>query len=162
PPSSRDRGGGAANGGFGLGDEAADDLGGGQDFVDQAGVLADEEGSPVGVAGLERAAHARTDLRAAGAQLRLASGPGLDQLGAPDPRERAGPDPSARDVRNLGQERVVAVAREDGLLERVRDRRLRAREEARAHEDAVGPERERGGQALARRDAAGREDRQRL
>src|SRR5438876_12033452 len=102
---------------LGVAGDLADEVGGGLDAFDEAGGLADHDGAAVGVAGLGGLGELGADLAPAAAQLAVAADPLLDEAVAANADVGAGPHLAVGDVRDVGDDRVVAVALDDGLLE---------------------------------------------
>ena len=87
--------------------------------------------------------------------------PALDKLVALSARHRAGPDPLAGEIGNLGQHGVVAVAFDDRLFEVRMNRRFRRSHETGAEQHTFSSKSQRRRQAAAVGDSAGGENRQR-
>src|SRR5439155_302145 len=95
-------------------------------------------GAPRGAGCADR----RNDLLPATAELAFAAQPLLDEAIATGARVRARPDRAVHDVWDLGEDRVVPIARDDRALVPVGVRRLRRRKEPGPEQNTVGAEHE--------------------
>jgi hypothetical protein len=125
--------------GMGLADEAGDDLPGGLNRLYQAGVLAEKQGSMLGVACSTGGRHFSGDLRPLLPQLPFPPRPSLNQRIPPRAGHGARPDTPGNEIGDLRQVSIMAIASQDGLFEMRMERGLRRRQEARPQQHTRSP-----------------------